>query len=117
MRVIGLDIHRTFAEVMFLENGELIHGGRVELTRNAFSAFCGSLRRADEAVLEATGNTISVVRLLEPHVARVVIADPLQVRTIAGAKIKTDKIDAAVLAQLHEPFCSNRIWAGSTMSG
>ena len=110
MRVIGLDIHRTFAEVMFLENGELVHGGRVELTHDAFSAFCRTLRHDDEAVVEATGNTISVVRLLEPYVAKVVIANPLQVRAIAEAKIKTDKIDAAVLAQLHASGFLPKVW-------
>ena len=80
MRVVGLDIHRTFAEVMFLQDGELIHGGRVDLTQKSFSTFCKTLRGDDEVVLEATGNTISVVRLLEPHVGRVVIANPAQVR-------------------------------------
>jgi transposase len=34
-------------------------------------------------------------------VARVVVANPLQVRAIAHAHIKTDKIDAGVLASLH----------------
>jgi transposase len=110
MRVIGLDIHRTFAEVMFLEDGELIHGGRVELTHSRFSAFARTLRADDEVVLEATGNTMAVVRLLEPHVGRVVIANPLQVRAIAHAKIKTDKIDAAVLAQLHASGFLPEVW-------
>ena len=110
MRVIGLDIHRTFAEVMFLEDGELIHGGRVELSHVQFFAFAQTLRSDDEVVLEATGNTMAVVRLLEPHVGRVVIANPLQVRAIAHAKIKTDKIDAAVLAQLHASGFLPEVW-------
>lgn len=110
MRVVGLDIHRTFAEVMFLQDGELIHGGRVDLTQKSFSTFCKTLRGDDEVVLEATGNTISVVRLLEPHVGRVVIANPAQVRAIAAAKIKTDKIDAAVLAQLHASGFLPEVW-------
>ena len=111
MRVIGLDIHRTFAEVMFLEDGELIHGGRVGLCHSHFSAFALTLRRDDEVVLEATGNTLAVVRLLEPHVGRVVIANPFQVRAIAHAKIKTDKIDAAVLAQLHASGFLPQVWS------
>lgn len=110
MRIIGLDIHRTFAEVMFLESGELIHGGRVELTHDSFTAFCQTLRSDDEVVLEATGNTMSVVRLLEPYVGRVIIANPLQVRAIAQAKIKTDKIDAAILAQLHASGFLPEVW-------
>lgn len=110
MRIIGLDIHRSFAEVMFLEDGEVIHGGRVELTHSRFSAFVRTLRQDDEVVLEATGNTMAVVRLLEPHVARVVIANPFQVRAIAHAKIKTDKIDAAILAQLHASGFLPEVW-------
>ena len=44
---------------------------------------------------------MAIVRLLKPHVGRVVIAHPLQVRVIAEAKAKTDRIDAAALARLH----------------
>jgi transposase len=42
-----------------------------------------------------------VVEVLAPHVGRVVIADPEQVRPIAGAEVETGRIDAAVLARLH----------------
>ena len=38
MRVIGLDVHRTFAEVMFLRDGVLQSGGRVELTADRLAA-------------------------------------------------------------------------------
>jgi hypothetical protein len=33
-----------------------------------------------------------------PHVARLIVANPLQVKAIAHAHVKTDKIDAGVLA-------------------
>lgn len=98
IRIVGLDIHQTFSEVMYLEDGELIHDGRVELACSRFSAFARTPHQDDEVVLEATGNTIMVVRLLGPYVGRVIIANPFQVRAITHAKIKTDKVDAAVLA-------------------
>jgi transposase len=101
MRVIGLDVHRTFAVVAILEDNVLSNGGGVELTRGAVVAFGRKLRSNDEVVIEATGNTAMIVRLLRPFVQRVVIAYPLQVRAIAHAMIKTDKIDAALLAKLH----------------
>ena len=94
MRVIGLDVHRSFAAVAILEDTVLSNGGRVELTRDAVMAFGHKLRSSDEVEIEATGNTAMIVRLLRPFVQRVVIANPLQVRAIAHAKIKTDKIDA-----------------------
>ncbi len=52
-------------------------------------------------VLEATGNAIAVAERLRPHVGRVNVANAREGRLIAQAKIKIDKIDAAVLAQLH----------------
>src|SRR5688500_371440 len=110
MRVIGLDVHRSFAVVALLEDGQWRNGGRVELTRDAIVAFGGRLRPDDEVVVEATGNTATIVRLLRPFVRRVVIANPLQVRAIAHAKVKTDKIDAATLAKLHASGFLPEVW-------
>src|SRR4030095_7476806 len=100
MRFIGLDVHRTFAEVAVLAEGQVHAAGRVATTALALEAFARTLGAADQVVLEATLNTEAIVRILRPHVARVAIANPLRTRLIAEAKIKTDKIDAAVLAQL-----------------
>jgi transposase len=110
MRVIGLDVHRSFAVVAILEDTVLSNGGRVELTRDAVVAFGRKLRSSDGVVIEATGNTAMIVRLLRPVVQRVVTANPLQVRAIAHAKIKTDKIDAAVLAKLHASGFLPEVW-------
>jgi transposase len=110
VRIIGLDVHRSFAVAVFLDGGKMLHGGRVELTRDAVIAFGQQLRRDDEVVIEATVNTASIVRLLAPFVHRVVIANPLQVRAIAHAKIKTDKIDAGVLAKLHASGFLPEVW-------
>src|SRR3954463_3145190 len=98
--VVGMDIHRTFAEVVFWEAGRLRSGGRVDMTRSGLEGFGRSLSKEDEVVVEATGNAMAVVRVLSPYVARVIVANPLQVKAIAHAHVKTDKIDAGVLAQL-----------------
>lgn len=50
--------------------------------------------------LEATGNASSVAVLLEPYVVRVVICNPVTTRAIAQAKVKTDKVDARIPAQV-----------------
>ena len=52
-------------------------------------------------MVEATGNAASVAAVIAPHIKKVVIANPKQVCIIAHAKIKTDTIDASVLAQLY----------------
>src|ERR671919_1984011 len=109
-RVIGMDIHRTFAEVVFWKDGRLRWHGRVDMTRSGLEGFGRSLVKDDEVVLEATGNTMAVVRTLRPYVARVIIANPLQVKAIAHAHIKTDKIDAGVLASLHAAGFLPEVW-------
>ena len=42
-RVIGMDIHRTFAEVVFWEDGKLRPAGRVSMTRAGLEGFGRSL--------------------------------------------------------------------------
>jgi len=110
MRVIGLDVSRSVGEIAYLEDGQLREGGRVVLRHDALKQFGEGLRSSDEIVLEATGNTSAIVTALKPHVAKVVIANPLQVRLIAEARVKTDKIDAAILAQLYASGFLPQVW-------
>ena len=106
--VIGIDIHRTFGEVVIWENGILRREGRVEMTRTALEGFGRKLEKSDEVVIEATGNCMAVSGVLSPHVARVVIANPLQVKAIAHAHVKTDKVDAGILATCMPPGTCRR---------
>ncbi len=99
-RCIGLDVHREFAEVAIWEDGVVRSAGRVEATPEALKLFAESLCEYDEVALEATCNTHAIARLLERHVARVIVSNPQKTRAIAEARVKTDKVDAQVLAQL-----------------
>src|SRR5438552_18459447 len=70
------------------------------MTRSGLEGFGRSLGKEDEVVIEATGNAMAVVRTLSPYVARVIAANPLQLKSIAHAHVKTAKIDAGLLASL-----------------
>ncbi|WP_187435384.1 IS110 family transposase [Bradyrhizobium cytisi] len=105
-----MDIHRTFGEVVFWEDGRLRPAGRVDMTHTALEGFGKSLQRIDEVVIEATGNCMAVSRVLSPFVKRVVIANPLQVKAIAHAHVKTDKVDAGTLASLYAAGYLPEIW-------
>ena len=109
-RVIGIDIHRTFGEVVIWEDGRLRSFGRVDMTRTALEGLGGKLLPDDEVVIEATGNCMAVSRVLSPFVRRVVIANPLQVKAIAHARVKTDKVDAGTLASLFAAGYLPEIW-------
>lgn len=110
MRIIGMDIHRVFAEAVALEDGETKRLGRIGMTREHLEDFARTLLPSDHVVVEATGNATAVVEILAPRVARVAVANPLQVHLIAKAKIKTDAIDARVLAQLYAAGFLPEVW-------
>ena len=99
-RCFGLDVHREFAQIAVWEDGEVRQVGRVPATPEGFRLFADSLAATDEVALEATCNTHAIAKLLESRVARVVVSNPQKTRVIAESKVKTDKVDAQVLAQL-----------------
>ena len=99
-RCFGLDVHREFAQVAIWQDGLVRQAGQIAMTPEALRVFADSLAPSDEVALEATGNTHAIVRALQGRVARVVVANPQKTRAIAEAKVKTDKVDAEILAQL-----------------
>jgi transposase len=99
-RRIGLDVHREFAQIAVWEDGIVRQAGQVATTPEGMRAFAESLLPTDEVAIEATCNTHAIAKLIAPRVARVVISNPMKTRAIAEAKVKTDKVDAQVLAQL-----------------
>jgi transposase len=97
----GLDVHKAFVQVCELgPEGKRRREFRVGAGVEEIEAFAATLGAEDQVVLEATFHTWAIVRILRPHVSRVVVANPLQVKAIAHARIKTDKVDAHILAQL-----------------
>src|ERR1700733_14231499 len=85
-------------------------GARVDMRRPLLEAFAKKLSKDVVVVVEATGNASSVAAVIAPHVKKVVIANPMQVRIIAHVKIKTDTIDASVLAQLYASGFLPEVW-------
>jgi transposase len=100
MRFIGLDVHRDFCEVAIAEGGQVRLAGRVRTEPEELALFAQSLAGDDRVALEATGNALGIARIIEPHVGRVVLANPKAVKGITQAGAKTDKIDARTLAKL-----------------
>jgi len=102
VRYVGLDVHKRVVEACLLDDeGKVLRRDRLDLSRSYLETYGREvLRPTDRVALEATTNTWAVVRVLRPHVAAVVVSNPLATKAIAAAKVKTDKVDALVLAQL-----------------
>lgn len=101
VRHIGMDVHRSFAQIAVVEDGLVRDEGKIgvrpEDLREWAEVF---LESDDEIALEATTNSDAIATMLRETVARVVVSNPRKTRAIAEAKVKTDKIDARILAQL-----------------
>lgn len=111
-RSIGMDVHRDFCEVAVADGGRARSAGRVATRPDDLRLFAESLAPDDRVVLEATGNALAIARLIEPHVAEVVLANARQLKAISCARVKTDKVDARVLADLLAADLIPRVWIG-----
>lgn len=100
-RVFGLDIHKHFAEVAMLQEGEpRPRRFRFPADSDGVRAFAARLGPHDRVALESCTNAFAFQRLLSQHAGQVVVSNPLKTRVIAEAKVKTDKVDAEILARL-----------------
>jgi len=102
IRYVGLDVHKRVVEACIVDQaGKVVHRERFALNRSTLETFATEvLRPTDHVALEATTNCWAVSDALRPHVARVLVSNPMATKAIAQAKVKTDKVDANVLAQL-----------------
>ena len=97
---LGIDLHlkRTYA-VLMDSTGKVLDEQRVQ-NLNMKEYLKEKVPRQTCAVLEATRNWAFMYELLEEHVERVELAHPKKLKAIASAAVKTDQIDAKVLAHL-----------------
>ena len=96
----GLDLHNRKTYAVLMDQ----HGGLVdqrEFPNEETSAYLEKIVPSETyAVLEATRNLPFMYDLLTQHVERVELAHPKELKAISNAAVKTDQIDAKVLAHL-----------------
>jgi transposase len=109
VRSIGLDVHRDFCEVAIAEQGKVRSAGRIATRPEVIELFAQSLGTDDRVVLEVTGNAWEIARIIEPHVARVIVVSPSDTG-IRHARAKTDRLDARTLAKLLAAGSLDSVW-------
>lgn len=103
MNYVGIDYHKKYSYVTAIDQeGRVIRSKRLENKPEPFQEFFKRLQGPSETVLEASRTWGIMYDLLEEleGVESVKLAHSQKVRAIAEAKIKTDKIDSHILAQL-----------------
>jgi transposase len=97
---LGIDLHRkkTYA-VLIDKTGEVVDERQI-LNDETIPYLEKHVPKDTFAVLEATRNWPFMYDLLTEHVVRVELAHSKELKAISAAAVKTDRIDANVLAQL-----------------
>ena len=105
---LGLDVHKVRTVYCLMDPaGEILREGSVPTEETA-----ALVPDADTAVvLEATGSWHFAYDALVATGALVKLAHPARVKAIASARIKTDKIDARILAHLLRTDLIPEAWA------
>ncbi len=100
-RYVALDIHKHYCVVAGVdrEGRVLLQPVRVEHT-DLEGWLKENLRATDHVVIESTTNAWHIYDLLVPLVERVLVANPIKVKQIACARVKTDIRDTLILARL-----------------
>ncbi len=100
-RYVALDIHKHYCVIAGVdrEGRVVLQPVRVEHA-DLESWLKKNLRGTDHVVIESTTNAWHVYDLLSPFVERVVVANPIKVKQIAQARVKTDIRDTLILARL-----------------
>jgi transposase len=98
---VGIDVHRKRSQVAVVTED-----GKVQLNRNVVNGaqpilkLIGGLPAGTPVAFEAAYGWGWLVELLEDYGFDPHMVHPLQCKAIASARLKNDKVDAAILAQL-----------------
>ena len=110
MLYTGLDIHKkTIYGTMVDEQGKIVEQRNFDNCNEELEQFlCG---RSGKVVIEACGFWMDTYDKLCEAGYEVILAHPGKVEAIASAKMKTDKIDSEILAQLLRCNLIPEAWA------
>jgi transposase len=98
---VGMDLHKNTSSFCVKDYaGNVVRQEKVLTDRNQIRQFFNSLGQPASVVLEPVSQWYTFADLIESLGNDVHLAHPMKVKAIASARIKTDKIDAAVLADL-----------------
>jgi transposase len=98
---VGIDVHRKRSQVAVInQDGEVLANRNVPNGVQPILGVIGGLPPGTPAAFEAAFGWGWLVELLEDYGFAPHLVHPLQCKAIASARLKNDKVDAAILAQL-----------------
>jgi transposase len=110
-RYLALDIHKHYSIVagVNFEGEVVLEPVRVEHA-DLESWLKKHIQPSDYVVIESTTNAWFVYDLLEPLAEKVLVANPIKIKQIAQARVKTDIRDTLILARMLAANIIPAIW-------
>lgn len=101
MNFVGIDLHKHYSQFVVLDqNGKVVTQAKLPTEREAVSKFLSGLEGPAKAAVEATRNWYWFYDLVESLTEEAELVCPSKMRVIAESTVKTDRIDARVIAEL-----------------
>jgi transposase len=98
---VGIDVHRKRSQVAVVaEDGHVVLNKNVVNGSEPFLRLIGDLPSGTPVAFEAAFGWSWLAGLLEDYGFEAHLVHPLRCKAIASARLKNDKVDAAILAQL-----------------
>jgi transposase len=110
MQFIGIDLHTNKFTCSYRDENtppDAKKGKRTEtfdLTGIGLADFYQTLTADDYVLVEATITTFAFVRLIQPFVKEVIVANTYELKQISLARVNTDKIDANILSRIAKMY-------------
>ena len=111
MHYIGLDVHKeSVSYCVKTAAGEIVEEGRLEATRDALQEWAEAQPALWQGALEATPFSGWIHDTLAPYADDLALGHPAAMEAITRAKKKSDRIDAAKIADLLRANLLPRAW-------
>jgi transposase len=101
MYYTGIDLHKKTCFLTTLdEEGKTVHRAHLENSEDSILSYFRALGAESKIVIESMASWYGLYDLFTEQGFQVVISNPIKTKAIASAKIKNDKVDSHMLAQL-----------------
>jgi transposase len=111
-----MDTHKKFVMVAAVNEHQAVVQPALKVSMNNFKAWVAeTLSAQDQVVIEVTANSWHLYDMLVEYAGTVIVANPYKTRLIAEARIKTDKVDALILARLLAARFIADVWVPSAL--
>jgi transposase len=100
-KFIGIDYHKKYSQITVMDQaGVILDRARIRSEKAAVETYFKDIKGPSIGVMEASRSWGKMYDVLEEELEEVILAHPQQVRAIAAARVKTDKISSEILAHL-----------------